>query len=194
MSVTNERVAQAQSLVTAEQFFALAPMLGRCELIAGRIVKMSPGGGEHGVTSQRLSRVVGNWVEEHELGETVSNEPGFQLATGPDTVRAPDLCFIAADRVPEPWPPGWLCAVPSLVLEVAGRGANRGELATKVGQWLGFGVQVVWVLSIADRCLIEHRSGGGVRRFGEDDMLVCEDLLPGFTYPLRKAFRGIAPV
>ncbi|MBI5833432.1 MAG: Uma2 family endonuclease [Armatimonadetes bacterium] len=178
--------------VTAEQFSKLAASLGRCELIEGRIVTMAPAHGPHGVAGQRLAVAVAHWVADHELGETVLAETGFVLATEPDTVRAPDLAVIPADRMPDPVPDGWLGAVPVLTIEVASADARQAEVLHKVGLWLDFGVSVVWVLYLGQRCLVEFRAGDLIRRFGEDDTVTCEDVLPGFAYPLGRALRGIA--
>jgi hypothetical protein len=46
-------------------------------------------------------------VEAHDLGRVYAAETGFKLESDPDTVRAPDVAFIAKHRVPEVEPLGY---------------------------------------------------------------------------------------
>ncbi len=139
----------------------------------------------------RLARAIAAHVYDHQLGDTTLARAGFLLGTDPDTVRAPDLAFIPADRVPDVVS-GWLTVVPALVVEVVAGDARQAEVLHKVGDWLDFGVAVVWVFYLRGRCLVEWRSADLVRRFAETDTVVCDDLLPGFAYPLAHALRGLA--
>jgi len=179
-------------LVTAEQFGELAASLGHCELIEGRVVTMAPARGPHGSAGLYLTHAIADWVIRHDLGRMFMAETGFLLSTQPDTVRAPDFALVPEDRLPDPLPNDWLRAVPCLVFEVVSSDARQAEVLHKVGSWLDFGVSVVWVLYLGQRCLVEFRAGDRVRRFGEEDTVTCEDVLPGFAFPLSRALRGIA--
>ena len=152
---------------------------------------MAPAHGPHGIYGQRLSLALARWIDDRQLGETTMAETGFMLKTDPDTVRAPDLAFIPSDRLPERLS-GWLTMVPALVLEVVAADARQADILHKVGDWLDFGVEVVWVFYLDRRCLVEWRSADLVRRFAETDTVVCDDLLPGLAYPLAHALRGLA--
>ncbi len=60
-----------------------------------------------------------------------------------------------------------------------------GEVLEKVGQWLGAGVRVVWVLDQVRRDARVYRADGTISTVGPDDELDGEDVLPGFRCPLR---------
>src|SRR6266542_6025253 len=67
------------------------------ELVAGELVIMPPPGIVQGRLQSRLASRLTYAVEQAGLGEILT-ECGFILARGPDTVRAPDVAFIAAQR------------------------------------------------------------------------------------------------
>src|SRR3712207_3962922 len=87
-------------LITAEELLRLPDDGFHYELVRGRLVRMDPSGSRSSVTTGRISRRVGSFVEEHALGLTGDADWGFKLASDPDIVRAPDLAFVRADRIP----------------------------------------------------------------------------------------------
>ena len=85
-------MAAAQPITTADQLFQ-APDLGRCELLRGELIMMSPAGSKHGMIALRIGRLLSDFVEPRGLGIILGAETGFRVANGPDTVLAPDAAF-----------------------------------------------------------------------------------------------------
>jgi Uma2 family endonuclease len=54
-----------------------------------------------------------------------------------------------------------------------------------VGQWLGAGVRLVWVLDPARAHARVYRADGTVSIVGPEEELDGEDVLPAFRCPLR---------
>ena len=54
----------ASKPVTADELLAMRD-IGRCELIYGELVMMSPAGLEHGVVAVRFARYLSAFVEDH---------------------------------------------------------------------------------------------------------------------------------
>ena len=86
--------------MTAEELWRLPDTDYHYELIAGRLVKMPPADGQHGSVANRLASRLTVYVDSEQLGEVFAAETGFVLRRNPDTVRAPDVSFIARDRLP----------------------------------------------------------------------------------------------
>src|SRR3990172_4499797 len=106
------------ALMTAEELLRLNLPDKRTELIRGRLVVRDPGGALHGAVAMRLGYRIAAHVDTPDLGRGYPAETGFKIESGPDTVRAPDVAFIAKDRLPEVEPreyPGW---APDLAVEV----------------------------------------------------------------------------
>ena len=69
--------------------------------------------------------------------------------------------------------------------EILSPSDRPGEVLEKVGQWLGAGVWVVWVLDQVRRDARIYRADGTVSTVAPDGELNGEDVLPGFRCPLR---------
>lgn len=106
-------------LLTAADLFALPDDGRRHELLDEVLVEMAPTGSGHGCVSSKIVIRVGTHVEVNRLGEILSGDPGIALCRNPDRARAPDVCFIAADRVPAGGiPKTFVDVVPDLIVEV----------------------------------------------------------------------------
>lgn len=173
--------------MTAEQFFMLPnDQPCRRDLIEGEVWTMVAAGAKHRVVGARLNRRVGNYVEAHGLGETFIAETGFTLERNPDTVLAPDLAFVRADRIPESGIPDdfWELA-PDLVVEIVSPSDRAGQVARKVAKWLHAGVRLVWVIYPRTKTIVVHEPGAAPRTLGVHDTLDGGAVLRGFSCPLQ---------
>src|SRR5690349_1239724 len=86
--------------MTAEELLELPDDDMRHELVEGELRTMAPAGEGHGWVAMTVGARIFGHVERHDLGRVYAAETGFVLRRAPDTVRAPDVAFVAADRVP----------------------------------------------------------------------------------------------
>lgn len=149
------------------------------------LIVREPPGTRHGARSARLTRRVGNFVERYDLGEVFGQDTGFKIERDPDTVRAPDVAFIARERLAGIPEEGYAEVAPDWVAEILSPGDRPGAVLEKVGQWLGAGVLLVWVIDPVRREARVYRADGTVSVVGPEDDLQGEDVLPGFRSPLR---------
>lgn len=174
-------------LMTADELFDSAPS-GRCELIRGELRTMSPAGGNHGWIVARLSARVTEFVEHHRLGFTFGAETGFVIERDPDTVRAPDLAFVRASRIPVRPGRRFPALAPDLVVEVLSPDDPSSEVSAKAEQWLRCGCQIVWIVDpvreTAAVCVLENDAF--VLRAVK--ILAATELLPGFELPVKSLF------
>lgn len=119
----------------------------------------------------------------------VLNDAGFYLSRDPDTVRATDVAFIHAARVPGgKLPEGYFSGPPDLAVEVVSPGDTAAEVEAKVWDYLASGTLRVWVVYPDTRTVVVHRPDGTATRCGEDGALQDEAILPGFSLPLQGTF------
>ena len=177
--------------ITAEQLLAMPSRMGqRYELVAGELRVMSPAGWRHGKFVSRLNSKLESFVSQNDLGIVFGAETGFRLSRNPDTVRAPDVSFIAKRNLPEAEPvEAYWPVAPDLVVEVLSPDDRRGEVEEKTQAWLDAGCQSVWIVDPRLKTIRVHDSKGQVTEYNLSDVLTAESILPGFTYPVEALFR-----
>ena len=175
--------------ITADELFAMGDV-GRCELIYGELVMMSPAGAEHGLVALRIGSFMRQFVDSHGLGVVLAAETGFIVDRDPDLVRAPDVSFIRKDRLPDGRVPrGYFPGGPDLAVEVVSPTESRREVAEKVNMWLASGASAVWVADPPMMTITIHRVGQPPRRLTVTEDVGDEPLLPGFTMSVAQVFR-----
>ena len=178
-----------RKLITADELLLMPDEGRRYELIRGVLVELMPAGIPHGIVLIRIAHLLFAWVEAHgNYGVVLGGDVGFWLERDPDTVRAPDVAWIAPGRLPDD-AQGFGSLAPDLAVEVKSPSNSRRELAEKASMWLNFGSREVWVADPETATIIVHRPGAGPTTLGEDDTLDGGDLLPGFTAPVGYFFR-----
>ena len=166
--------------MSADELLRLNLVGKRTELVRGRLVVREPAGFGHGAVASNLAREIATFVRERDLGQVLAAETGFKLATGPDTVRAPDVAFVSRARVPHPRPAGYADLAPDLAVEVLSPDDRPGKVLEKVGDWLTAGTRLVWVVDPVRQQVRVYRADGSETVVETDGTLDGEDVLPKF--------------
>jgi len=147
-------------LVTAREL----ERMGRedLELVRGVLVPvMTPAGEQHGTLAAFLTVEIGTFVRAHSLGR-VYVEVGYKLFSHPDTVRGPDVSFVAMDGRPPAKPRrGFIPGAPDLAIEIASADKPMKQLAAKAAG------------------------------LAQTDALDGADVLPGFSLPVSRVFQEL---
>ncbi len=175
-----------ETLLTAEQYFAL-PDDGRItELVRGRIVEMPSPKPAHGFVCLNIGSILRSHIRANNLGRVVSNDSGVK--TEPNSVRGPDVAFYSYDRVPRgPLPEGYWPA-PELVFEVKSPSDRWKDITAKAGEYLTAGVLVVCVVDPATESVAVYLENELPRRHTSEEVLMLSEVLPGFAVPIRQFF------
>ena len=179
-------MSTVDQITTAEQLFAAN--LPHCELLRGELVTMSPAGFDHGRFASKIDTALGSHVALHGLGVVVAAETGFQIARDPDTVRAPDVAFVRAQRIPPGGVKGFFQGAPDLAVEVVSPTDRAGDVAAKAQDWLQAGCLMVWVVDPESRTITIHQSPKEMTILGPGDTLLGGNLLPEFSMPVADIF------
>ena len=129
------------------------------------------------------------YVKSNRLGTIVAAETGFVIARDPDTVRAPDIGFIAKSRMPASGRPikFWVGA-PDLAVETMSPWDTVFEVDEKVQEWIAAGTRMVWVVNPRQKTVQILRSNTTVRVLSVNDRLDGEDVVPGFSIAVAEIF------
>lgn len=181
-----------EKLYTAADLWELSHQLEyadkRLELIEGAIVENDLGGGWHGVIAGWICANIGSFVEGSRLGYVSSPGTGYSLS--PYSVRAPDVGFVAADRLPDGPPEGYIPLAPDLAVEVVSPSDSASEIHERVQDFLRAGTRLVWVIYPRSRTAEVH-AGEGAQTLDEAAMLDGGDVLPGFRALLAEVFAAL---
>ena len=128
------------------------------------------------------------FVERQQLG-TVGPEIGFRLARKPDTLRAPDIAFVAKHREPQGTAAfKYAELAPDLAVEVLSPEDSASDVLKKVEEYLAAGVRLVWIADPATRTVTVYRSLDDVRVQTVAQELEGGDVLPGFRVKISDIF------
>jgi Uma2 family endonuclease len=133
----------------------------------------------------------GPLLEQRKLGECFAAETGFIVGRDPDTVRAPDYAFIPKERIPEGGiTKKFLTTVPSVVIEILSPGDAAVDVEEKIGEWLEFGVDEVWVVNPKRRTVTVHAQGRDAHVVRSGEVLEGTGALAGFSLRVAELFPG----
>ena len=184
-------------MITTELASTLTDLLafdGKAELIAGRIVPMSPTGYRPGLIGGRIFRSIDDHVRATGIGIAFTDNVGFsvpELASGRQTF-SPDAAYFAG-RLPTD-EMDFISGPPTLAIEVRSKGnygpAAEIDLAAKRADYFEAGTLVAWdVDPIAKTVTIHRRDQSPItRRRGE--IADAEPGLPGWTMTVDAIFES----
>jgi Uma2 family endonuclease len=158
-----------------------------CELIDGTLVEKAVGWRE-----SMLAGVLLHWLHRYleVSGRGVATGPDGMMRFFGDTVRAPDVAFIAWDRLPnrripqEPIPE----IVPDFVIEVLSSGNTYAEMSRKRREYFHAGVQLLWMVDPRDRTVAVYHTSSNVEVIDEGGILSGGSVLPGWTVDSGQLF------
>ena len=174
-------------LITADELLLMPEDGYRYELIRGVLIRKMPPGDRHGDTAAWTAVEFGTYVRANNHG-AVRAEIGYRLESGPDTVRAPDVSWIAPENVREPIP-GYPDGAPDLAVEVKSPNDSRPEMFAKAQMWIGYGTRIVLVLDPVPVTVTVYRPSSEPLTCDENDVPDLDDLLPGFSCPVWRLLR-----
>ena len=179
-------MANAEPLLTAEQYRLLPDNGQPTELVRGRIATLNIPAPRHGYFCGQISYFLGHFVKEHDLGRVMTNDSGVITEHGPDTVRGPDVSFYSYNRLPKgPLPEGYVDVAPEVVFEVRSPTDRWSRILAKVAEFLSAGVNVVCVLDPQTETLTVYQTEDPPRIFAADEELVLPKPLDGFRVTVR---------
>jgi Uma2 family endonuclease len=177
------------ALITAEEYLRMTDIDGPTELVRGEIEVLNQPTPRHGKVCNKIGRVLGNFVDEHDLGHVISNDGGIITERNPDTVRGGDVWFISYQKAPRGGlDDGYLSAPPDIVVEVLSKSDRWPRVLQKVAEYLNVGVPVVCVLDSRNRTARLYFADAPEIVLSRDDELTFPNQLPGFSVRVGDLF------
>jgi Uma2 family endonuclease len=161
------------------------------ELIDGVIKVTPPAGDDHGRIGNEIVVRIAIFDPERKLGRSWT-DTGFQIAPGFNA--APDVAFIKTENLPDR-SRGSVPVRPDLAVEVWSPGdlntkAHQAEARAKIRRYQVARVSIVWAINPATRQVEVYHPNyvEPEQTLGIEDTLSGEDVIPGFTLPVKTLF------
>ena len=177
--------------MTIDDLYALPDDGRKHELQAGLLLSEPLPGFRHGRVAAAVAELLGSHVRARSLGVVLTCDTGFVLARAPDTVRGPDVAFVARERLPSADEEAKAFeGAPDLAIEVVSVHDSANDVRAKVADYLAAGTRLVWVMNPApDRETVTvYRSLLAPRVLNRGDELDGEDVVPGFRVAVAALF------
>ncbi len=177
---------------TADDLFEMPDDGFRYELVKGVLNKMSPAGGEHGEICLFLGGNLMQHVRQHRLGRTYAAETGFKIEANPDTVLAPDVAFVARDRLQ-----GirdrrkFVPLAPDLAIEVLSPDDTERKSMQKANEWLSAGSRAVILVNPRNQTVTLHRPSAQAVVLTTRDQLEVPEIVPGWSVSVADIFESV---
>ncbi|QCS50053.1 Uma2 family endonuclease [Picosynechococcus sp. PCC 11901] len=151
----------------------------------GKLVIMSPVGGESGAQEANLIFKVSLWNDQSQLGIVFSSSTIFSLPQGGD--RSPDVAWVSrcnweklthAER--EGFPP--IC--PDFVIELRSKSDRLKPLQNKMQEYLGSGLRLGWLINPQQKQVEIYRPNQTIQIVNLPATLSGEEVLPGLNISL----------
>ena len=172
--------------MTADEFLAMEESDGY-ELVHGRPEEV-PMGALSSWVGGELFFYLRSFLGQHPLGRVFPQETAVKAWPDDNShFRKPDGMFVSNARLIG-IAPETLEAVPDLVFEVVSPTDEAQALEKKLGEYFDAGVRLVWVIYPQTKTVHIYRPGGLAAYIGPGDVLSGEDVLPGFSVPVKDLF------
>ncbi|MGD1699488.1 Uma2 family endonuclease [Dapis sp. BLCC M229] len=149
------------------------------ELVGGEIIFMSPSGLESEEVAIEIAAQLRNWVRPRKLGRISGSSGGFLLPNEDGDVRAPDVSFILAERLPRTTE-DYAELLPDLMFEVKSKSDSLAKLRDKIQQFLELGTKVGVLVDPRTRIMEVYRPNSDKVVLKDGDVLQVPKLLPGW--------------
>jgi len=144
MPQSHARANEGPRKITYEEFLEGCDEDTLAEWVDGAVMMASPPSRRHQAISDFVLRVLGDYVEQRELGHVISAP--FQMKTGPHLAgREPDVLFVARQnlgRLKETY----LDGPADLVVEVVSPESRLRDRGEKLAEYEMGGVREYWIL------------------------------------------------
>ncbi|HTU93094.1 MAG TPA: Uma2 family endonuclease [Gemmataceae bacterium] len=164
---------------TFEEFCFLIKDDEKADLIDGVIYMSSPENTDANTLFGWLFRLIGDFVEEYELGEVYGSRVAFRLGEshGPE----PDIAFVRTERL-HIVQRGFVEGPPDLAIEIVSPDSVERDYVRKREQYRQAGVKEYWIVDEMEQrvVLLKRSASGAYREIKSRKGVLHSQVLTGF--------------
>jgi len=156
------------------------------EFVNGKLEKKEMPTAKHSGIATRTIGGLGVFSKQNKIGRVYGDNTIFQIGANR---RIPDVAFVSASKIPQSGEPLdiWNFA-PDLAIEVISPSERHNKVEQKIREYFAAGVIQVWKIVPEFKTLTIYFSMTETKILTEDDVITCEEILPGFSLKLSDIF------
>lgn len=169
------------------------PEHGKAEIVNGKVILMSPTGGEPGYAGDEIFAALREYARRTQIGRAISDNKGFRVNLPRRKSFSPDAAFYIGPN------PGmkFYVGAPIFAVEVRSEGdyGARAEAAIqrKITDYFAAGTLVVWDVDLLSKDVVRvYRAAEPTHPtlYGRGAVAEAEPAVPGWTMPVDDLFIG----
>lgn len=171
-----------------EQFFQFCQLNRdlRIERTAtGKVIIMSPAGGETGSRNAELTFALRQWAKRNKRGVAFDSSTGFILPNS--AIRSPDGAWVLRERLTSLTPrqkQKFLPLCPDFVIELRSPTDEVADLQEKMVEYIANGAQLGWLLIPETQAVYIYRPDAAPEHLQNPTQINGEPVAPGFVLEL----------
>ena len=170
-----------------EKFYEDITPEQKAEFINGEVVFHSPATVKHLEVRERLSRLLGSYVDQNSLGRVMGEKA---LCVFPRNDYEPDVCFFGGEKAASLQPNQRKLPPPDFIAEVLSESTEERDRGDKFEDYAAHGVREYWIIDPAAEVIEQYCAQEGAYRLAMKSASgeVRSVVLPGFCVPVRALF------
>ena len=177
--------------ITIEDLYHL-PENGKAEIVNGKLVYMSPTGGDPGYAADEIFVSLREFSRRNKVGRAVADNKGFHVHLPNRESFSPDAAFYIG---PDP-KMKFFEGAPVFAVEVRSEQdygpAAEGNIADKRADYFAAGTLVVWDVDLLSEDVVRVYRASDPENpivYGRGDVAEAEPAVPGWTMPVDDLFQ-----
>lgn len=156
------------------------------EIVDGKAeVKEVPGLRSSGIAT-RIAIEIGIYLKTNKIGRLYGSDATFTTVGGNE--RMADVAFVSNEKLKNGEPITKADFAPDLAIEVISPSDKQESVGKKINEYLAAGVRQVWRVEPDIETVTVYNSLTDVKIFTRNEIVTCEDILPGFQLSLSDVF------
>ena len=147
----------------------------------------------HTWTTTKVAKLLDIWLDQQPppRGEVLTGEAAFRLRRDPDTTVGVDVAYVSAEVAAKSPETAFLIdGAPVLAVEILSPKDRHEDIVAKVEEYLGTGVQGVWIIDPDLKTVTVYRADIPPTLFNVSQELSGEPFLPGFRVKVAELFKS----
>ncbi|MCP4351346.1 MAG: Uma2 family endonuclease [Desulfobacterales bacterium] len=180
--------------MTDDQFFSFCQINRELRIEKteqGKVLIMSPTGGETSWRNSKLITALNNWTKQDNKGVVFDSSGGFVLPNG--AIRSPDAAWVRRSRLTgltSEQKKKFIPLCPDFVIELRSPSDSLTDLQEKMQEYINNGTQLGWIIDPRHKTIHIYTPGKAAECLENSENIPGDPVLQGFVLDLHDIWKS----